>query len=147
MAEYKKLYTTDAVNTGGRDGKSYLTDGTMEVVIRTPKEMGGKGEGTNPEQLFALGYSACFHGALEIVKGQEKVKEPSLVKHSVSLYKKENAVDFKLEVAIQVAIEGKSLEETQELADKAHQVCPYSKAVGENIEVNVKAVEYSSLEN
>lgn len=144
MADYQQLYETKAVNTGGRDGVSYLADKSYEVKISTPKEMGGSGEGQNPEQLFALGYGACFHGALEIIKGQHKVHNASQILHTVRLYKKPDALDFKLEVEIQVGIQDLDREETQRLADEAHQVCPYSKAVQGNIEVFVKAVDYDA---
>lgn len=142
MSDYQQLYETKAVNTGGRDGFSYLTDGTFEVKISTPKNMGGKGEGQNPEQLFALGYSACFNGALEVVMGQQKLKNASQVTHTVRLYKKPDAADFKLEVEIQVGIKDLDLDETQKLAEEAHTVCPYSKAVSGNIEVSIQAVKY-----
>lgn len=144
MTDYQQLYETKAVNTGGRDGVSYLADGTFEVKISTPTEMGGAGTGQNPEQLFALGYGACFHGALEIVKGQYKIKNVSQVLHTVRLYKKPDAIDFKLEVEVQVGIQGLERAETQALADEADQVCPYSKAVRGNIDVFVKAVDYDA---
>lgn len=106
--------------------------------------MGGKGEGQNPEQLFALGYGACFHGALELVKGQHKVKNASQVLHTVRLFKKPDAADFKLEVEIQVGIQDFDRAETQKLADEAHTVCPYSKAVAGNIDVYLKAAYYDA---
>ena len=144
MSDYTQLYETSAVNTGGRDGISYLADGTYEVKISTPAAMGGPGNGQNPEQLFALGYGACFHGALEIVKGQHKVKNASQVLNTVRLFKKPDAVDFRLEVELQVGIQGLDRQETQKLADEAHTVCPYSKAVAGNIDVYVKAVDYDA---
>ena len=144
MSDYTQLYETSAVNTGGRDGISYLADGTYEVKISTPAAMGGPGNGQNPEQLFALGYGACFHGALEIVKGQHKVKNASQVLNTVRLITKPDAVDFRLEVELQVGIQGLDREETQKLADEAHTVCPYSKAVAGNIDVYVKAVDYDA---
>ncbi|MGJ1029156.1 organic hydroperoxide resistance protein [Enterococcus gallinarum] len=144
MSDYKKIYETTATNTGGRDGVSYLNDGSFEVKISTPKEMGGSGSGVNPEQLFALGYSACFHGALEIVKGQRKIHQSSQVTHTVKLYKKPDDVDFKLSVEIQVAIQDLDLEEVQKIAEEAHKVCPYSKAVKDSIEVSVRAVLYDA---
>jgi Ohr subfamily peroxiredoxin len=131
MSEYAKIYETGAINTGGRDGVSYLSDGSYEVKIATPKDMGGTGAGQNPEQLFALGYAACFHGALEIVKGQHKIRNKSQVFHTVSLFKKTDAADFKLE-------------ETQQLADEAHAICPYSKALNGNIDIFVRATDYDA---
>lgn len=144
MSDYQQLYETSAVNTGGHEGLSYLEDGSFEIKKSTPKAMGGKGEGQNPEQLFALGYGACFHGALEIVKGQHKVTNASQVLNTVRLFKKPEAADFKLEVEIQVGIQDLDREATQKLADEAHTVCPYSKAVAGNIEVFVKAVDYDA---
>lgn len=144
MSDYKQLYETSAMNTGGRDGVSYLADGTYEVEISTPTAMGGTGNGQNPEQLFALGYGACFHGALEIVKGQHKVNNASQVLNTVRLYKKPDALDFRLEVELHVGIQDMDREETQKLADEAHTVCPYSKAVAGNIDVYVKAVDYDA---
>ncbi|MFE2774826.1 organic hydroperoxide resistance protein [Aerococcus urinaeequi] len=144
MSDYQKIYETEATNTGGRDGFSYLEDGSYEVKITTPKEMGGSGAGQNPEQLFALGYSACFHGALEIIKGKHKVREDSQVTNIVRLYKKPDAADFQLAVEITVAIRDLDTLEVQKLADEAHKVCPYSKAVSDSIEVTVRAVNYDA---
>jgi len=140
MSDYKKIYETTATNTGGRDGVSYLNDGSFEVKISTPKEMGGSGSGVNPEQLFALGYSACFHGALEIVKGQRKIHQSPQVTHTVKLYKKPDDVGFKVSGGIQDL----DLEEVQKIAEEAHKVCPYSKAVKDSIEVSVRAVLYDA---
>lgn len=142
MADYKEVYQTEAVNTGGRDGLSYLTDGSYEVKIATPKSMGGSGNGQNPEQLFALGYSACFHSALEVVKAQHKINNASQVTHNVRLYKKPDAPDFQLEVDIAVGIEDYDLDKTKVIAQEAHKVCPYSKAVAGNIAVTIRAVDY-----
>ncbi|MRI81146.1 Ohr family peroxiredoxin [Aerococcaceae bacterium DSM 109653] len=144
MSDYQQLYETSAVNTGGHEGLSYLEDGSFEIKKSTPKAMGGKSEGQNPEQLFALGYGACFHGALELVKGQHKVKNASQVLHTVRLFKKPDAADFKLEVEIQVGIQDFDRAETQKLADEAHTVCPYSKAVAGNIDVYLKAAYYDA---
>ncbi|WP_414842190.1 organic hydroperoxide resistance protein [Enterococcus saccharolyticus] len=144
MSEYTKIYETSAINTGGRDGVSYLSDGSYEVKIATPKKLGGTGKGQNPEQLFALGYAACFHGALELVKGQHKVKNNSQVSQVVSLWKKPDAADFKLEVAIEVGIQDVSLEETQKFAEAAHAICPYSKALEGNITIFVRATDYDA---
>lgn len=142
MADYEQIYETSAVNTGGRDGISYLTDGSYEVKIVTPKEMGGSGDGHNPEELFALGYAACFHAALDAVKAQHKVRNASQVQHAVRLFKRPDAVDFKLEVGIQVGIKDMALDEVQKLAEEANTVCPYSKAISGNVELDLKAMEY-----
>ncbi|MGX7419803.1 organic hydroperoxide resistance protein [Carnobacterium gallinarum] len=145
MTESKVLYHTQAINTGGRNGKSQLPDGSFSVNVSTPKEMGGKGQGSNPEQLFALGYSACFNSALELVMGQQKVAGKSQVTATVELLADPTDNGFKIGVELDVAIEGKELSQVQELADKAHTVCPYSKATNGNIDVTVKAVAYQEI--
>nr|WP_315527643.1 organic hydroperoxide resistance protein [Carnobacterium maltaromaticum] len=145
MSDSKQLYQTKAINTGGRNGESHLPDGSFSVKISTPKDMGGKGQGSNPEQLFALGYSACFNSALELVMGQEKVSGKSQVTATVELLSDPSDNGFKLAVELDVAIEGKELDQVQELADKAHHVCPYSKATRGNIDVTVKAVAFQEI--
>ena len=142
MAESKVMYQTKAVNTGGRDGESKLADGSFSVRVSTPKSMGGVGQGSNPEQLFALGYSACFNSALEIKMQQAKIEAKSQVSAEVTLNTDPTDDGFKISVVMEVAIEGKDLEETQKLADEAHAFCPYSKATRNNIDIAVKAVAY-----
>lgn len=145
MPDYRQIYETTAINTGGRDGISYLTDDSMEVKIRTPKAMGGDGEGTNPEQLFALGFSACFNGMLENVKTDEGITDKSLVELTVKFYKKPKGHhDLILGAEILVAVENQPLDKVQELAEKTHQLCPYSKATRGNIEVRIAAVKYDA---
>lgn len=138
----KVVYTTAAVNTGAREGESHTPDRSYEVQVDTPKEMGGSGDGTNPEQLFALGYSACFHAALDHYKKEEKIDNKSQVTLTVHLMKDPDDGGFKLGVEIEVGIEDMSEEQAQKLADKAHAFCPYSKATKGNIEATVKAVPY-----
>ncbi|GEN50303.1 organic hydroperoxide resistance protein [Alkalibacterium pelagium] len=138
----KVVYTTAAVNTGAREGESHTPDRSYEVQVDTPKEMGGSGDGTNPEQLFALGYSACFHAALDHYKKEEKIDNKSQVTLTVHLMKDPDDGGFKLGVEIEVGVEDMSEEEAQKLADKAHAFCPYSKATKGNIEATVKAVPY-----
>lgn len=145
MPDSKLLYQTKAINTGGRNGESHLPDGSFSVKISTPKDMGGKGQGSNPEQLFALGYSACFNSALELVMGQEKVSGKSQVTATVELLSDPSDNGFKLAVELDVAIEGKELSQVQQLADKAHHVCPYSKATRGNIDVTVTAVAFQEI--
>lgn len=142
MTESKLMYQTTAINTGGRNGESHLPDGSFSVKVSTPKQMGGPGQGSNPEQLFALGYSACFNSALEIMIKKAKIQAKSEVTAEVSLNSDPTDNGFKLSVVLTVAIEGQDLETTQELAEKAHAFCPYSKAVQNNIDVEIKAIEY-----
>ncbi len=133
-------YTATAINTGGRKGHVKSDDGLIDFDVAMPKEIGGEGGKTNPEQLFAAGYAACFGGALGAVAGKTSLRD-SEIKVQVHLgnYGPGN---FGLGVDIWVKIpHAPSLEDAQKLANAAHEVCPYSKATRGNIEVNVKAVE------
>ncbi|OQO78921.1 organic hydroperoxide resistance protein [Enterococcus gallinarum] len=133
----KKMYSTKMINTGGRSGEVHSPDHSFELSIAAP---GKRVENaTNPEQLFAAGFSACFNSALELVKQSKGIEGASTVSAQVSLYA-ENESSFVLGVEIEGFIEGLSLDETQELLEIAHTVCPYSKATAGNIEVTVKAV-------
>ncbi|MBW5472004.1 Ohr family peroxiredoxin [Enterococcus gallinarum] len=133
----KKMYSTKMINTGGRSGEVHSPDHSFELSIAAP---GKRVENaTNPEQLFAAGFSACFNSALELVKQSKGIEGASTVSAQVSLYA-ENESSFVLGVEIEGFIEGLSLDETQELLEIAHTVCPYSKATVGNIEVTVKAV-------
>ncbi|MFI2782657.1 organic hydroperoxide resistance protein [Streptomyces sp. ALB3] len=130
-------YTAVATAENGRDGRVATDDGKLDVVVNPPKEMGGSGAGTNPEQLFAAGYSACFQGALGVVARQEKADiSGSTVTASVSIGKTE-AGGFGLEVAISASIPGVDTATAQALIEKAHQVCPYSNATRGNIKVEL----------
>ena len=135
---YKQIYETSAVNTGGRQGLSYLTDGAFEVKTSQP---GSKAEGVNPEQLFAMGYAACYNGALGVAQAEAGKESPSHAKVTIGLLKGEGP-DFKLQATIEVGIKDLDLQEVQSLAERGHEICPYSKAVAENIEVEVKAVAF-----
>ncbi|MEU1467975.1 organic hydroperoxide resistance protein [Streptomyces sp. NPDC005761] len=133
-------YTAVATASGGRDGRVSSDDGKLDVVVNPPKEMGGSGAGTNPEQLFAAGYSACFQGALGVVARQEKADiSGSTVAAAVSIGKTE-AGGFGLEVAITATIPNVDTETAQALIEKAHQVCPYSNATRGNIRVALSVV-------
>jgi len=142
MAEYERLFTVEAKNTGGRGGKSSLTDGSFETQIVPP---GSKREGLNPEELFALGYSACFNGSLDEVKEAENVDADSTVNMKVSLNKVPDETDFKLGVVIEVGVEGVDEAQAKDLAEKAHEGCPYSRAVQNGyIDLEVKTVPYEN---
>ncbi|GAA4680480.1 organic hydroperoxide resistance protein [Streptomyces chumphonensis] len=133
------LYTAVATAENGRDGKVASSDGQLEVVVNPPKEMGGSGAGTNPEQLFAAGYSACFQGALGVVARQEKADiSGSTVTAEVGIGKTPEG-GFGLKVAIRADIPNVDAATAQALVEKAHQVCPYSSATRGNIEVTVSA--------
>ncbi|MFE2040365.1 organic hydroperoxide resistance protein [Streptomyces sp. NPDC059477] len=130
------LYTAVATAENGRDGRVSTDDGTLDVVVNPPKEMGGSGTGTNPEQLFAAGYSACFQGALAVVARKEKADvSGSTVTAKVGIGR--NADGFGIIVEISATIPGVDTETARALLDKAHQVCPYSKATRGNITVTL----------
>jgi osmotically inducible protein OsmC len=134
------LYTTRATSTGGRVGSSKSEDGNLSVNLTSPKELGGDGApGTNPEQLFAAGYSACFLGALKYVAGQAKVKIPAetTVTATVGIGPREDGGGFGIEVALTVTIPGVERDVAEDLAAKAHIVCPYSHAMRTSTEVPV----------
>jgi len=136
----KVLYTTQATATGGRTGSAKTADGRLSVVLDTPKELGGNGgEGTNPEQLFASGYSACFLGALKYVASQRKVKiaEDSTITATVGIGPRDDGTGFSLDVALAVSLPGVDKETAKELAEAAHIVCPYSHATRGNIDVRL----------
>ncbi|MFI8575987.1 organic hydroperoxide resistance protein [Rossellomorea aquimaris] len=132
------LYTAKATATGGRAGKVTSSDEVLDVALAMPKSLGGSGaEGaTNPEQLFAAGYAACFDSALNLVARQEKKKIESKVAAEVSIGKDTDG-GFKLGVVLSVAVSGVELDEAKQLVEKAHGVCPYSKATSGNIDVEL----------
>ena len=136
----KILYTTEATSTGGREGKSSTRDGVLAVTLSTPRELGGAGgPGTNPEQLFAVGYSACFLGALKFVAGKEGVRIPpeASVNGHVSIGPRDDHAGFGLEVTLTITVPGIERSVIQALVEKAHVVCPYSHATRGNIPVTL----------
>lgn len=132
------LYTTEALSTGaGRNGHVAVADSPLAFDLASPVEMGGSGNGANPEQLFAAGYAACFHSALQAVARAQKTPiEGSSVGARVSIGKND-ADKFELAVHLEVVIPELDAATAQALADAAHQVCPYSNATRGNIEVTV----------
>jgi lipoyl-dependent peroxiredoxin len=135
----KPLYTARATATGGRSGHSVSDDGILDVDLRPPKEMGGPGGATNPEQLFAVGYAACFQSALGVVGRRQDVDTSnSTVEADVTIGTIPGG-GYGLAVAIRVSIPGVAPETARALAEAAHQVCPYSNATRGNIEVTVTA--------
>lgn len=133
----KKIYETSMISIGGRNGQVTNADDSFTLDISTP---GAGGEGTNPEQLFAAGFSACFNSALSMVLAQAKKRAESVIEATVSLIEDENK-GYEVAVVLEGKIEGFSKEETLEWMKKAHQVCPYSKATQGNIELELTAVE------
>ncbi|MFF5502053.1 organic hydroperoxide resistance protein [Streptomyces roseolus] len=130
------LYTAVATAENGRDGRVATDDGKLDVVVNPPKAMGGSGEGTNPEQLFAAGYSACFQGALGVVARNENADvSGSTVTAEVGIGKNDDG--FGIIVKISASIPNVDAETAKSLIEKAHQVCPYSKATRGNITVEL----------
>lgn len=129
-------YTAIATAENGRDGRVATNDGRLEVVVNPPKELGGSGEGTNPEQLFAAGYSACFQGALGVVARNESADiTGSTVTAEVGIGKNDDG--FGIIVKISASIPNVDAATAKDLIEKAHQVCPYSKATRGNITVEL----------
>lgn len=137
----KVLYRAKAKSTGGRDGKSMTPDGVLNLNLTTPKELGGAGGvGTNPEQLFAAGYSACFIGAMKFVSMQEKIKLPDSTSIEGNVGIGPIPGGFGIEVELQISIPEMDRATAQNIIEKAHRVCPYSNATRGNIEVKLTLV-------
>jgi Ohr subfamily peroxiredoxin len=133
------LYTANATATGGRDGRATSDDEKLNVQLSTPKELGGAGgEGTNPEQMFAAGYSACFIGAMKFVAAAEKITLPAITSVNGLVGIGPNGKGgFGLQVTLNVSIPGMDRSAAEALVHKAHEVCPYSNATRGNIEVTL----------
>ena len=130
------LYTAHAHVTGGRDGAAKTDDGKLDVKLAPPKELGGNGAGTNPEQLFAAGYAACFIGAMRLVAGNEKIAVPQGLAIAADVSLGKDAQDhFRLGVVFNIALPGMDKAAAEALVAKAHEVCPYSRATRGNIDV------------
>ena len=135
------LYKAHAHATGGREGHAVSSDGVLDVKLTTPKELGGAGTtGSNPEQLFAAGYSACFLGAMKFVAGKSKVKLPDDVKVAAAVGIGPIPTGFAITVDLSVTIPGMEKAAAQELVEAAHIVCPYSNATRGNIAVTLAVV-------
>ncbi|HUN33182.1 MAG TPA: organic hydroperoxide resistance protein [Trebonia sp.] len=134
------LYTAEAVSSGdGRNGHVISSDGKLDLDLAFPPELGGTGAGTNPEQLFAAGYSACFHSALRLVAGREHVAlGDSTVTAQVGIGPEGEA--FGLVVTLVIHVPGLEREKVREFAEEAHQVCPYSRATRGNISVELRVL-------
>lgn len=136
----KAMYTAHATSTGaGRAGHVKTDDGKLDLGLSMPTSMGGDGKGTNPEQLFAAGYSACFHSAMKFVAGQKKLDTTdSTVAADVAIGQRDDAPGFKLAVTLSVTLPKLDQAAAEELVQAAHQVCPYSHATRGNIDVDLK---------
>lgn len=141
MSIEKVLYRAQATATGGREGNATSSDNVLQVKLSTPRELGGAGgSGTNPEQLFAAGYSACFLGALKFVAAQEKVKLPDNVSVTGTVGIGAIPTGFGIEVALQISVPDLPREQVEGLVEKAHIVCPYSNATRNNIDVDLQII-------
>jgi Ohr subfamily peroxiredoxin len=133
----KVLYKANATATGGRDGAAVSSDGLLNVKLAPPKELGGMGGATNPEQLFAAGYSACFLGAMKHVAGMKKLTIPADANVNATVGIGQIPAGFGIEAQLLVSLPGMDRAVAQDLIATAHQVCPYSNATRGNIEVSV----------
>ena len=141
MALEKVLYTAHAISTGGREGLSRSSDGALQLRLSTPKELGGAGgPGTNPEQLFAAGYSACFIGALKFVAGKEKIALPADTSIEGAVGIGPIPAGFGIQAELKISLPGLPREQAEALVEKAHQVCPYSNATRGNVAVRLRVV-------
>ncbi len=141
MSLDKVLYTAHATVTGGRDGRAVSSDNVLDVKLTTPRELGGAGgDGTNPEQLFAAGYSACFIGALKVVAAREKIAFPAdaSIEGNVGIGPVGQA--FGSQAELKISLPGLPRAQAEALVEKAHQVCPYSNATRGNIDVTLTIV-------
>ena len=138
MSIEKVLYVAHATATGGRDGRAISSDQQLDVKLSTPRELGGAGgAGTNPEQLFAAGYSACFIGAMKFVAAREKLslpQEPSITAH---IGIGPIPTGFAIEAKLEISLPGLDRAVAEDLVQKAHLVCPYSNATRGNINVTL----------
>lgn len=134
------VYTAEATSTGGgRDGRVRTSDGVLDVELKLPPALGGPGGATNPEQLFAAAYAACFHGALRLVARNKgvRISDDATVDAAIDLSK--DATSFAIGATLTVHLPGLDQSQADELVAAAHEVCPYSKATRGNVEVELKA--------
>ena len=136
------LYSATATATGGRDGRAATEDGSLDVKLSTPKELGGAGgEGNNPEQLFAAGYSACFLGAMKAVSGKVGVRVPNDAKVTATVgIGPRSEGGFGITADLKISLPGVEHAKAEELVQAAHQICPYSNATRNNVVVGLTVV-------
>ena len=141
MSLEKVLYRAQSKSTGGREGRSVSDDGVLDVKLTTPKELGGNGAvGTNPEQLFAAGYSACFIGALKFVGARDKIAVPADTSIDATVGIGPLPTGFGIEVELKISLPGVDRATAEKLVQAAHIVCPYSNATRGNIDVTLTIV-------
>ena len=138
----KKLYSTKVTAKGARNGKVKSEDGLINMELRMPKELGGEGGAyTNPEQLFAAGYSACFDGALNLIAKNKKIEVVETEVNAIVSFGQTEDNGFGLAVDLEVKVTGVDKATAEKLVEQAHMVCPYSKATKGNIPVTLKIIE------
>jgi lipoyl-dependent peroxiredoxin len=139
----KTLYTAEALASGeGRDGNARTRDGKLNVTLASPVELGGSGEGTNPEQLFAAGYAACFHSALRVVGGKERADlTDSAVAAKIHFGALADGAGYGLAAELEIALPAVDRQTAEALVAKAHEICPYSNATRGNIAVDITILE------
>lgn len=138
MSSITALYTAHARATGGRDGSAASSDGRLKVKLSVPKELGGAGgEGTNPEQMFAAGYAACFIGAIKFVGGRDEIAVPADAAIDSSVGIGPIPAGFGINVELKISLPGVPRELAERLVSEAHKVCPYSNATRGNIDVKL----------
>ncbi|MFE4196345.1 organic hydroperoxide resistance protein [Paenarthrobacter sp. NPDC056912] len=142
----KTLYTAEALASGeGRDGNARTNDGKLDVALASPVELGGNGEGTNPEQLFAAGYAACFHSALRLVGRKDRVDlSDSAVAAKIHFGALTDSEGYGLAAELEIALPALDRDTAEALMAKAHQICPYSNATRGNMAVDLKLVEFAA---
>ncbi len=141
MSIQQILYRANAKATGGRDGRAISSDNALDVKLTKPKELGGTGAvGTNPEQLFVAGYSACFVGAMKFVGGRDKIAVPADVSVEGTVGIGPIATGFAIEVELKISLPGLDRAEAEDLVAAAHIVCPYSNATRGNIDVTLTLI-------
>ncbi|MFP3578672.1 organic hydroperoxide resistance protein [Arthrobacter sp. SIMBA_036] len=142
----KTLYTAEALASGeGRDGNARTNDGKLDVALASPVELGGNGQGTNPEQLFAAGYAACFHSALRMVGRKDRVDlSDSAVAAKIHFGALTDSEGYGLAAELEIALPALDRDTAEKLMAKAHQVCPYSNATRGNMTVDLKLVEFAA---
>lgn len=138
----KTLYSTSATSTGGRDGSARTADGSLNVWLDMPVELGGKGHGNNPEQLFAAGYSACFLSAMKNVAASQKIALPATTTVTATIgIGPRSAGGFGLSASLDIEIPGMERAQAQTLIETAHDICPYSNALRGNVDVSLNLAQ------
>lgn len=135
------LYRATATATGGREGRASSSDGALDIKLSTPRELGGGGgDGTNPEQMFAAGYSACFIGALKVVAGKMKIALPADTSITGIVGIGPIPAGFGIEVELKISLPGLDRAQAEQVVEQAHKVCPYSNATRGNVDVTLTIV-------